>query len=42
MPADSILVAVGVVAMFAIFAAVLAWGDFQTCPKQLGRSSGRR
>jgi hypothetical protein len=29
MPLDSILVSVGVVAMFAIFAGVLFWGDLQ-------------
>lgn len=30
MPIDSILVSVGVVAMFAILAGVLLWADFQT------------
>src|ERR1035437_441998 len=30
MPIDSILVSVGVVAMFAILAGALLWGDFQT------------
>jgi hypothetical protein len=29
MPLDSILVSVGVVAMFAVFAGVLWWGDTQ-------------
>jgi hypothetical protein len=39
MPTDSLLVTVCVVAMFAVFAAVLFWGDLQTRPKQLGNSS---
>lgn len=30
MPVDSMLVAASVVLMFAVFAAVLAWGDTQT------------
>ncbi len=30
MPTDSLLVTIGVVAMFAVFAAVLFWGDRQT------------
>jgi len=29
MPLDSILVSIGVVAMFAVFAGVLWWGDTQ-------------
>lgn len=29
MPLDSLLVSVGVVAMFAVFAGVLWWGDTQ-------------
>lgn len=29
MPLDSVLVSLGVVAMFAIFAGVLFWGDLQ-------------
>jgi hypothetical protein len=35
MPIDSMLVAAGVVVMFVVFAAVLAWGDQQTRTKQL-------
>jgi hypothetical protein len=30
MPIDSILVSVGVVTMFVVFAGVLMWGDHQT------------
>jgi hypothetical protein len=30
MPADSVIVILGVLAMFALFGAVLAWSDFQT------------
>ena len=39
MPADSMLVAAGVVLMFVVFAAVLAWGDLQTRPKQLAQQT---
>ena len=39
MPTDSLLVTVCVVAMFAVFAAVLFWGDLQTRPKNLANSS---
>jgi hypothetical protein len=39
MPTDSLLVTLCVVAMFAVFAAVLYWGDLQTRPKQLVNSS---
>ena len=38
MPTDSLLVSVCVVAMFAVFAAVLFWGDLQTRPKNLTNS----
>jgi hypothetical protein len=38
MPTDSLLVTVGVVAMFMVFAAVLFWGDRQTQPKHLAGS----
>jgi len=38
MPTDSLLVIIGVVAMFVLFAAVLFWGDRQTQPKQLAAS----
>ena len=39
MPTESLLVSVCVVAMFAVFAAVLFWGDLQTRPNQLTNSS---
>ena len=39
MPVDSMLVTAGVVLMFVVFAAVLAWGDLQTRPKQLAQQS---
>lgn len=39
MPADSMVVAAGVVLMFVVFAAVLAWGDFQTRPKNLAQQT---
>lgn len=43
MPTASLLVTVGVVAMFAVFAAALFWGEYQTRPKQLANSShGKR
>jgi hypothetical protein len=38
MPTESLLVTIGVVAMFVIFAAVLYWGDRQTRPNQLAGS----
>jgi hypothetical protein len=34
MPLDAILLTAAVVSVFALFAAVLLWGDFQTRPKQ--------
>jgi hypothetical protein len=34
MPLDAMLLTAAVVSVFVIFAAVLAWGDFQTRPKQ--------
>lgn len=42
MPTDSLLVTIGVVAMFLVFAAVLFWGDRQTQPKQLAGHGKRR
>ena len=39
MPVDSMIVSVCVVAMFVIFAAVLAWADRQTRPDQLAEQS---
>ncbi|WKA25534.1 hypothetical protein [Bradyrhizobium roseum] len=43
MPTESLLVTVGVVAMFVVFAVVLYWGDRQTRPNQLaGSDHGRR
>jgi hypothetical protein len=38
-PFDSIVVSVAVVAMFALFAAVLLWGDRQTRPDRLQAGS---
>jgi len=42
MPVDSMLVAASVVVMFAVFAAVLMWGDLQTRPKQLAQQSSAK
>ena len=42
MPTDSLLVTIGVVATFAVFAVVLFWGDRQTQPKQLSDDAKRR
>jgi hypothetical protein len=42
MPIDSLIVSVCVVAMFAVFATVLAWGDKQTRPKQLAEQSSAK
>jgi hypothetical protein len=42
MPVDSLLVAASVVVMFVVFAAVLAWADFRTSPKQSARQSNTR
>ena len=42
MPIDSLIVTVCVVAMFVVFAAVLVWGDLQTRPKHLAKSSSKR
>lgn len=42
MPADSMFVSVCVVAMFAVFAVVLYWGDRQTRPNQLAQQSDAR
>jgi hypothetical protein len=42
MPVDSMIVSVFVVAMFVIFAAVLAWGDRQTRPERLAEKSGAK
>lgn len=42
MPFDSLIVAICVVAMFVVFAAVLAWGDMQTRPKQLVEQSSAK
>lgn len=39
MPTDSLLVTIGVVAMFVLFAGVLFWGERQTQPKQMAGSS---
>ena len=42
MPVDSLIVAVCVVALFAVFAGVLFWGDMQTHPEQLAQQSTAR
>ena len=42
MPTNSLLVTVFVVAVFAVFAGVLFWGDRQTQPKQLASSTDTR
>ncbi|WP_197520873.1 hypothetical protein [Bradyrhizobium icense] len=42
MPTESLLITVCVVAMFVVFAAVLFWGDLQTRPKQLAKSSATK
>ena len=42
MPVDSLIVAVCVVAMFAVFGAVLIWGDMQTRPKKLAQQSNAK
>ena len=43
MPTESLLVSVCVVAMFVVFAVVLAWGDKQTRTKQLAQQpDGKR
>jgi len=42
MPAYSMFVSVYVIAMFAVFAVVLYWGDRQTRPQQLAPSEARR
>jgi hypothetical protein len=42
MPVDSMLVAASVVLMFATFAAVLAWGDLQTRPKQAAQQDNAK
>jgi hypothetical protein len=42
MPIDSLIVSVCVVAMFVVFAAVLAWGDMQTRPRQLADQSAAK
>jgi hypothetical protein len=42
MPVDSLIVSVCVVAMFAVFAVVLAWGERQTSPKQLAEQSSAK
>lgn len=39
MPVDSMLVSLAVILMFVVFAAALAWADFQTRPKQLAQQS---
>lgn len=42
MPLNSLIVSICVVAMFAVFGAVLFWGDMQTRPKQLADHAAKR
>lgn len=42
MPIDSMLVSAAVVMMFVVFAAALAWGQYQSRPLQQQRDSGQR
>jgi hypothetical protein len=42
MPIESLVVSICVVAIFVIFAAVLAWGDRQTGAKQQADQSGAK
>jgi hypothetical protein len=42
MPVDSMLVAASVVAMFVVFAAVLAWGDSQTRAKHVSEQASAK
>ena len=42
MPFEAMLVSLGVGSVFLLFAAVVAWGDYQTRPERLNGPSGRR
>ena len=42
MPLDAMLVSAAVVSMFLLFAAVVAWGDYQTRPERLKAPSQKR
>jgi hypothetical protein len=42
MPPDSLIVSICVVAMFAVFGAVLFWGDMQTRPKHMADQAAKR
>jgi hypothetical protein len=42
MPFDAMVVSAAVVAMFALFAAVVLWGDFQTRPDRLNTPANRQ
>ena len=43
MPVDSILVSAAVISVFAVFAGVLIWGDFQSQPmRQQSRGPQRK
>jgi hypothetical protein len=42
MPADSLIVVLGVVGMFAIFAVTILWADYQTRPSQPHTTPKRR
>ena len=42
MPIDSMLVSAAVVTMFAVFAAALAWGQYQSQPLEQQPANGQR
>jgi hypothetical protein len=42
MPFDAMVLGAAVVAVFVVFAGVVAWGDYQTRPDHLKTSSQRR
>jgi hypothetical protein len=42
MPFDAMLMSAAVVAMFLLFAGVVAWGDYQTRPERLRGSAQKR
>ena len=42
MPFDAIVMSAAVVAMFLLFAAVIAWGDYETRPERLKTPSQNR
>ncbi|MGZ5872796.1 MAG: hypothetical protein ACXWKP_11875 [Bradyrhizobium sp.] len=42
MPFDSMVVGAAVLAVFIVFAGVVAWGDYQTRPERLRGPSQKR